>query len=212
MKTIVKINLLFCIAVLLFSCHSTENAILKPSTKTKSTEQYGRELFKKYKSENYNKWQELNKLLKKNFIAPGELNVIDCRGFNPHSKELVLKKALDYYILGKIYSWNEYETDQGRCIQLNTSVPSTFFLSQLEASILLSASLGNHFKELKLDLPKILYKKTILNDLKGMFCGGTTMVENENMIIYKGGCKESIYYKYETKRPPKNPSPIQFTF
>jgi hypothetical protein len=91
-----------------------------------------------------------------------------------------------------------------------SSTYSSFFLNQFEASILLSASIGHNFEKLNLLHPKIMYKKTILNDLKGYFCGGTTIEEKENMTISKGGCSESIYYKYEAEKPPKNTSGIIF--
>lgn len=198
--------------IILFSCHSSERVNVKPSTEAILYEQYGRELFKKYQPNNYNKWQELNKLLERNFIPPNKLNVIDCRGLNQHSEDLVKVKVLDYDILGKTYSWNEYEMEQGRCIQLNISVSNSFFLSPLEASILLSASIGYHFEELNLKLPTILYKKMILHDLNGMPCGSTSIEQRKNITIHKNGCMEETYYEYEIKKNPEKRSPIQFSF
>ena len=207
----IKTILIILFVAFLFSCHSSKSANLKPQAETISIDLHARNLYIKYQPDSYNKWQKLNKLLENDSIPSDELNVIDCRGFNSHSEELVLRKTLRYYILGKIYWWSEFETEHGKCILLS-NVYGSFFLSKIEASVLLSASIGYNFEKLNLEFPKILYKRTILNDLKGYFCGSTTMQQKENMTIHKGGCSESIYYEYESKKPPKNTSQFQFTF
>lgn len=204
-----KNNLLICFTIFLFSCQTSKLTHLKPTAEEILNDKFYRDLYIKYQPNKYNKWQELNKLLENDFVSPDELNVIDCRGLNPNSEKLTLRKVLKYNILGEAYKWHEYKTELGRCIMLSNTY-SSFFLNQFEASILLSASIGHNFEKLNLLRPKIMYKRTILNDLKGYFCGGTTIEEKENMTIIQGGCSESIYYKYETKKPQKSTSGIIF--
>jgi len=57
-----------------------------------------------------------------------------------------------------------------------------------------------------------MFKRTFLRDLKGQFCGSSTIQHKENMTIHKNGCSEVISYHYETKKPPKTTSKIPVIF
>jgi len=88
----IKTILIILFVAFLFSCHLSEPANLKPQAETISIDLHARNLYIKYQPDSYNKWQKLNKLLENDFIPPEKLNVIDCRGFDPHSEELFIKK------------------------------------------------------------------------------------------------------------------------
>lgn len=103
----------------MLSCQTSKLTHVKPTAEEILNDKFYRDLYIKYQPNKYNKWQELNKLLENDFVSPDELNVIDCRGVNPNSEELALRKVLAYDILGEAYNWSEYKTEIGRCIMLS---------------------------------------------------------------------------------------------